>query len=322
MNPLQKNLLCSAIGAALALGAAGSVRADAFAQSILAVDNFRLLHPNGTPYTAFDFAMLSGTSDTHVTGQLNGQFSGGTRWDEFGNGAALDVAHSHVGAELPAHAENSFQPSAGSPGAPASFGYADARMDGAVITTTLGPAGALAQTRADASLTASGAASGNAALASAASFSFSLGTNETMTIAFSARPFAQAYVGEGAGAGTSAATGMTWSISVLDLTTGATVFAFQPEQLNALGSVSRGDGFDGATIYAPGTLSFAATTGMLDAGTFYQVTITQSTMANALQAQQVQQMPEPATLAGLGAGLLAMATLARRRRQTAASRNF
>jgi hypothetical protein len=302
MNPLQKNLLRSAIAAVLALGAAGSARADAFAQSILLIDNFRLLHPNGTPYTASDFAMLTGISDTHVTGQLNGQSSSANQWGGFGSSAALDVAQGSADA-----------------GTPGSFGYADARMDGAVITTTLGPAGALAQTRAGASLTANGAAFGSAALASATSFGFSLGTNETMTVTFSARPFAQAYVSEGADPTTSALAAMTWSISVLDVSTGATVFAFQPEQLNALGSVSRSDGVDGTSIYAPGTLSFVATTDMLNAGTFYQVTIAQSTMAGALQAQR---MPEPATLAGFGAGLLAMAALARRRRRAAAAGHF
>jgi hypothetical protein len=303
MNPLQKNLLRSAIGAAFALGAAGSAHADAFAQSILVIDNFRLLHADGTPYTGFDFAQLAGTTDTHVTGHLNGQSSSATQWGEFGS-AALDVAQRS------------------DDGTQGSFGYGDARMDGAVITTSVGPAGARVQTRADAALAAGGAAWGNAAVDSAATFSFSLGMNDTMTVAFSARPFAQAWVGEGAGQATSASASMTWSISVRDLGSGATVFAFQPDQLNALGSVSRSDGFDGATTYAPGTLSFAATRGMLDAGVFYQVTIAQSTAAAALQARQVQQMPEPATLAGFGAGLLAMAALARRRRRAAAAGHF
>jgi hypothetical protein len=300
MNPLQKDLLHTAIGAALALGVAGPVRADAFAQSILVIDNFRLLHPNGTPYAAGDFGFLAGTSDSYVSGHLNGQFSGDSQWTEFGSGAALDVA-------------------AGSPGASGSFGYADARMSGAVITTSLAPAGALVQTRADAALAANGAASGNAALSGAATFSFSLGANETMTVAFSARPYAQAYVSEGAGPATSALASMSWSISLLDISTGATVFTFEPEQLNAQASVSRSGGFDGTTIYAPGTFSFSATSDLLNAGDIYQVTISQWTVAGALQDQQV---PEPATLAAFGAGLLAMAALARRWRRTAATGHF
>jgi hypothetical protein len=302
MNPLQKNLLRSAIGAAFALGAAGSAHADAFAQSILVIDNFRLLHADGTPYTGFDFAQLAGTTDTYVTGQLNGQSSSAAEWGEFGSNA-LDVAQRSAD------------------GTQGSFGYGDARMDGAVITTSVGPAGARVRTRADAALAANGAARGNAGMDGAASFSFSLGMNDTMTVAFSALPFAQAWVGEGAGPA-SASASMTWSISVRDLGSGATVFAFQPDQLNALGSVSRSNGFDGATTYAPGTLSFAATSDMLDAGVYYQVTIAQSTAAVALQARQVQQMPEPGTLAGFGAGLLAMAALARRRRRAAAAGHF
>jgi hypothetical protein len=50
MNPLQKTMLSSAVLAAVTVGAPGAARADAFAQSILVIDNFRLLHANGTTY--------------------------------------------------------------------------------------------------------------------------------------------------------------------------------------------------------------------------------------------------------------------------------
>jgi hypothetical protein len=48
----------------------------------------------------------------------------------------------------------------------------------------------------------------------------------------------------------------------------------------------------------------------------------QSTSAGAQQTRQPQQMPEPATLAVFGTGLLAIAALARRRRRAAAVRHF
>jgi hypothetical protein len=130
-----------------------------------------------------------------------------------------------------------------------------------------------------------------------------------MTIAFDALPFTHAFVNQGAGAATSASARLAWSITLLDLTTGATMFSFAPDQLNALGDVSRTDGADGASTYAPGWLSFAATTDLLTVGDIYQITISQSTLASALQAQKV---PEPGTLAAFGAALLAMAALSRR----------
>lgn len=311
MNPLQTRMLrMLAAGAVViaATGAPGAARADAFAQAILTIDNFRLLHSNGTPYTASDFALLDGTIDARATGQLNGVFASDAQSTAFGSGVSLDLAHQHAGNGLPARPENNFNPF---PGAPGSFGYADQRMAGSMITTSMGAAGALVQTRADASLAANGSASGGSDVGTATTFSFSLGVGEYMTIAFDALPFTQAFVNQGALASTSASARLSWSITLLDLTTGATVFSFRPDQLNSLADVSRTDGADGESTYAPGWLSFAATTDMLVAGDTYQVTISQSTLASALQSQKV---PEPGTLAAFGAGLLAMAALTRRRR--------
>lgn len=140
----------------------------------------------------------------------------------------------------------------------------------------------------------------------ATSFSFALGVGEYMTIAFDALPFTQAFAGNGDGGYASA--NLLWSIN---LTTGARVFAFQPAQLNALSIVSRTGALGGASTYAPGWLSFRATTTTLNAGDVYQVSMAQSSLASALQNQPVA---EPATLAAFGAGLLAMASLGRRRR--------
>jgi hypothetical protein len=304
MNPLQKAMLSSAVLAAVAIGAPGTARADAFAQSILIIDNFRLLHANGTPYTNSDFSMLSGGVAAYASAQLNGVSDNDMRTGA-GN---LDIVHRGVGA-LPARPENYFSPLAGGAG---NFGYADQHMAGDMITTNMGAAGMLVQHRADASVAANGAAVGYSGVADAASFSFSLGVGEYMTIAFNALPFTQAFATDGAGTATSASASLSWTISVTDLTTGQTVFAFQPEQLNALSNVSRTNGLGGATTYEPGWLSFAATTSMLEVGDIYQISIGQASFASALQSQQV---PEPATLAGFGAGLLAMAALSRRRRR-------
>jgi hypothetical protein len=309
MNPLQKTMLSSAVLAAVTVGAPGAARADAFAQSILVIDNFRLLHANGTPYTASDFSMLSGGVAAYASGQLNGVADSDSRTGA-GN---LDIAQRGVGA-LGGRLENYFAPLPGGGGA--SFGAADQHMAGEMITTNAGAAGMLVQHRADASVAANGAALGYSGVADAASFSFSLGVGEYMTIAFDALAFTQAFATDRAGVATSANASLSWTISVTDLTTGATVFAFQPEQLNALSNVSRTNGFGGTTTYAPGWLSFGATTSMLEVGDVYQISIGQGSFASALQSQQV---PEPATLAGFGAGLLAMAALSRRRRGRAAA---
>jgi hypothetical protein len=314
MNPLQKSILHSAACAAVAVGAAGApiaARADSFAQSILVIDNFRLLHANGTTYSTAEFPQLAGAANAFASGQLNGVYSGATQGADLASGVSLDVAQQNAGAGLSARPENDVTPNAGPTGPHGSFGYGDQRMTGSLITTPVDAAATPFQssTRADAALDFGGSAFGVAGVAASTAFSFSLGAGEYMTIAFDATPYARAQADAGTGAGAQAS--MAWSVVVLDLSTGATVFSFQPEQLNADSYVSSGNGFGGAAIYDPGRLSFAATIGMLAAGGTYQVTFAQASFASALQSQQV---PEPATLAGFGAGLLALAALGRRRR--------
>jgi hypothetical protein len=133
-----------------------------------------------------------------------------------------------------------------------------------------------------------------------------------MTIAFDATPYAQAFVSGDAGPTSNANARMSWSINILDLTTGTTVFSFAPDELNALSIVSRTDGLPGTTTYngALAVFAFSEITPLLAAGNTYQITIQHNTLANALQ----QEVPEPGTLAIVAAGLLSMSLLSRRRK--------
>ncbi|MET0859239.1 MAG: EDSAP-1 family PEP-CTERM protein, partial [Telluria sp.] len=157
-----------------------------------------------------------------------------------------------------------------------------------------------------------GAAMGNAGMASATTFLFELGADEFMTISFDAFAFTEASAVGAQNQQHFANAQLAWTISVLDVTSGAVVFTFQPEELNAMSNVSRSTGLAGASSYDPGWMAFSATIGVLTGGTVYNVSISQSTSAIAIGAQQ---MPEPGTLSAIGAGLLAMATLSRRRRR-------
>jgi hypothetical protein len=309
MNPLQSKMLSMLAGAAVVIAAAGTMgtaRADAFAQSILVIDNFRLLHSNGTPFTSSDFPMLGGTNEARASGELNGRFAGDMQSSGFTSGVNLDIAHQFSGNGSPPRLENNFNSNSGVPFSPGGFGFADQRMAGSMITTDMGAAGALVQTRADALLTSNGSASGGSGVATSATFNLALGMGEYMTIAFDAMPYTRAFVNQGDGTPTSASARLSWNITLLDLTTGATVFSYSPDQLNGLADSSR---TDGDSIYAPGWLSFAATTDLLTVGDVYQITIFQSTLVSTLQSQRV---PEPGMLAVFGAGLLAMAALSRR----------
>ncbi len=306
MNPLQTNMLSALVGAAIALTAiatAAPARAEAFAQSILVIDNLRLARANGTPFRGVDFAAFSSGSAGYAGSGLNGQFA---NLLQAGSG---DVSQQVVGA-MPARPENSFVPVARPTGV--AYGAADQHMAGELITTATGAAGATLGSRADAALGATGAAMGNAGMASAMAFLFELGADEFMTISFDAFAFTEAIVDGAQSQQNSASAQLAWTISVLDTTSGAVVFTFQPDELNVMSNVSRGAGLAGASTYDAGWMTFSATVGALSGGTAYYLSISQSASANATGAQP---MPAPGTLSGIGAGLLAMAALSRRRRR-------
>lgn len=311
MKLVRKTMLLTAAALGIAFASMGSAHADSFAQSILVIDNFRLLHSSGTPFNVTDFGVLTGTNDAHATGHLNNVFANGAQSFGILSGINPDVPHQTVGTPNPAKPENNFTPFPGPPPVPGTFGYADQNLTGSSITIGMAPAGALAQTRADASLAMNGMASGNSDVGTSTTFNFTLGTADTMTVAFDGTPFTQAYVAAGATPTTNANARLSWSINIIDITTGLTVFSFQPNQLNALSNVSRTDGMPGTTTYSPGTLAFTATTPLLNTTDTYQITIQHNTLANALQAQA---LPEPATLAIFGFGLLGMTAFSRRRK--------
>lgn len=313
MKTLQRRYLAAAAAATLGLAGMGSAHASAFASAILDINNFQLLHSTGTAFSATDFSVLTGTNDAHATGSLNGVFSNGAQSLGILSGSAPDVAHQCVGTCQPLP-ENNFTPFPSPPPVPGTFGYADQNLTGSSISIGGAPAGAHAQTRADASLGTNGVAAGNSDVGTSTTFQFTLGAADTMTISFNATPYSQAYVSAGSTPTANANARISWSINIIDLTTGGTsVFDFTPAVLNGLSAVSRTDGLPGTTTYNAALTTFAlsATTPMLSASDTYQITIQHNTLANALQAE----VPEPATLAVFAVGLLGMSLLSRRRKQ-------
>jgi hypothetical protein len=315
MNIVRKTLMLTLAAASIGIGAMGNAQAAAFASSILDITNFRLLHSSGVAFSSTDFSTLTGTNDAHATASLNGVFANGAQSFGILSGTNPDVPHQCVGVPCPALAENNFTPFASPPPVPGNFGYADQALTGSSISIGAAPAGAHATTRADASLNLNGVASGNSDVGTSTTFAFALGVGDTMTIAFDATPYTQAFVSAGAGPTTNANARLSWSINIIDLTTGATVFNFAPGALNALSNVSRTDGLPGITTYnaALTTFAFSSATPFLTAGTPYQISIQHNTLANALI--DVTQVPEPGTLAIFGLGLLGMSALGRRRKQ-------
>ena len=310
MNPVRKSLAMSAALVGLCVGSVGTARADAFAQAILTIDNFRLLHSNTVAYSTADFSSLAGMNVAGASASLGGvAVTAPTQNISIFSGLTPDIAHQFVGLPTPPRLENDFNAFPNPAPVPGTFGYADQYMTGTAIDKLDGNgARALTQSRADAALQSDGSAAGSSNVGTMTSFMFMLSSADTMTFAFDATPFTQAYTtGDPS---TTAMARVTWTLNILD-ELGNSVFVFAPSQLNGMSNVNRADNFDGLTTYAPGTLGFTATTSLLAANTNYRLTISQTSDANALQDTVV---PEPASLTLFSLGLFGVAAFLRRRR--------
>jgi hypothetical protein len=189
------------------------------------------------------------------------------------------------------------------------FGFGDTSLTGSAIE----PGGATANTRATASVSESpNTAAGVARVGTTSSFVFALGAADSMTVAFDADAHTVAQVPFGIPESVASAS-VNWSISIIDLDnpdpTTNTVLSYSPDELNGDSNVARSHTLPGTTRY-DFTDFLSATSAVLSAGTNYQLTIRHSSFADARQ----EEVPEPATLAIVAAGLLSMSLVSRRRK--------
>lgn len=306
MKTFKKTVLTTAALAAMTL--LGSAQAATFAQSILQINNFRLLHaPGGTAFNVTDFSNLAGTNSAHATAERNNVTQSLFAAVPIG-GAPPDLAPRCVGAPCPPIGSNNFLPFPMPAGG--SFGYADQQLTGSSITVNGTPAGANARTRADAATSNSPTqASGTSDVGTSTTFAFTLATAGQMTVAFDAIPYLLAYVSNGSAPNANAIARLSWHINIVDVVSGAVMLDATPAALNQARSLT--DGAPNTLTYNPGQSSFSFTSALLAANTNYQLSIEHNTLANALQ----QEIPEPGTLAALAGGLLSMSLISRRRRQ-------
>lgn len=298
MIDLSKGLL---VAAATATFGMQSATASTFASAILDINNFKISHSNGTVYKNTDFSKLIGVNDAHATAMLNGATSSLSAV-----GPRPDVAHRCVGAPCPAFGENNFTPYHSLMPMSGNFGYADQNFTGSAISVNGAAAGAHSQTRADVATTYNMQfANSNSSVGSSNTMSFRLGTSDTMTVTFDATPFSMAYSSPEGRPVTTANARISWSVNIVDLVTGDSVFNYVPAEINSMATVSRTHGNNGTSLYnqAGQVFHLTATSPLLLANRDYQITVQHNTLVSALQ----QEVPEPGSLAIVGGGLFMMA---------------
>jgi len=318
---IEKKAIAVLVAALCAgVGVAQNASAAALAQSVLDITGFSILRGDGTAFNpAADFDRLIASNSGIASANLTGfpSISSGPLVSP----GAIDVPAQCLGA-CP-FANNDFSHHIAPP-VLSQYSRGDALLSG----NALQPGGANASTLGEVSLTNAAVGSSSATLGVSAEFSFSLTNSQSVRFGFNALPYLFTFLDSNTADPRSAQASLSWNIEIDQINADGSrtqVFNWSPDGTagGIFGGTEMSDPCSlnttravlspGTSQYNPGLCSgYLAETGVLLAANTYSVTLTHSSFANAHFAAPTQ-VPEPGTMLIMGAGLLGLGLVQRRR---------